>query len=186
MDPSVFLAAMASAVLHAAWNAAARRRSDPGQGLAVVLYASSLVSVPLLIVTGLPARDAWPWLLCGLAANLVSARALMGAYRRAPFTVSYPITRGLTPPLVAVAAGIDDRAVADADAENEPSRAGLDQGPARGLHGRHLPVVFRLTRRSVFRTAVALHPPSGLVRTEYDTAGARPPRGRPLRRGPAR
>jgi len=106
VDLPVFLAALASAILHATWNAAARRRPDPGEGLAIVLYASGLFSVPLLMVTGLPARDAWPWLLCGLAANVVSARALMGAYRRAPFAVSYPITRGLTPPLVAVAAAL--------------------------------------------------------------------------------
>ena len=56
MDPVVFLTALGSAVLHAGWNAAARRRSDPGEGLAVVLYAASLAAVPLLMITGLPAR----------------------------------------------------------------------------------------------------------------------------------
>lgn len=106
MDPVVFLAALASAVLHAAWNAAARHRSDPGQGLAVVLYASGVIAVPLLMITGLPAKAAWPWLAGGLGANIVSARALMAAYRRAPFAVSYPITRGFTPPLVAGAAAL--------------------------------------------------------------------------------
>ena len=106
MDPVVFLAALASAILRAAWNAAARRRSDPGDGLAVVLYASGLAAVPLLMITGLPERAAWPWLACGVAANVVSARALMAAYRRAPFAVSYPITRGFTPPLVAGAAAL--------------------------------------------------------------------------------
>ena len=92
--------------MHAAWNAAARRRPDPGQGLAVVLYAASLAAVPLLMITGLPTRVAWPWLGGGLVANIISARTLMAAYRRAPFAVSYPITRGLTPPLVAVAAAV--------------------------------------------------------------------------------
>jgi drug/metabolite transporter (DMT)-like permease len=71
-----------------------------------VLYAASLAAMPLLMITGLPAPVAWPWLAGGLAANLISARALMAAYRRAPFAVSYPITRGLTPPLVAVAAAL--------------------------------------------------------------------------------
>jgi len=106
MDPVVFLTALGSAVLHAGWNAAARRRSDPGEGLAVVLYAASLAAVPLLMITGLPTRVAWPWLGGGLVANIISARTLMAAYRRAPFAVSYPITRGLTPPLVAVAAAV--------------------------------------------------------------------------------
>ena len=54
--PVVFLAALASAIMHAVWNAAAHRRPDPGQGLAVVLYAASLAAVPLLMITGLPAR----------------------------------------------------------------------------------------------------------------------------------
>lgn len=58
------------------------------------------------MITGLPARVAWPWLGGGLVANIISARTLMAAYRRAPFAVSYPITRGLTPPLVAVAAAV--------------------------------------------------------------------------------
>jgi drug/metabolite transporter (DMT)-like permease len=106
MDPVVFLAALASAITHAAWNAAARRRHDPGQGLAVVLYASALAAVPLLMIVGLPPPVAWPWLAGGLVANMISARALMAAYRRAPFAVSYPITRGLAPPLVVAAAAL--------------------------------------------------------------------------------
>ena len=90
MDPVVFLTALGSAVLHAGWNAAARRRSDPGEGLAVVLYAASLAAVPLLMITGLPARVAWPWLAGGLVANIISARTLMAAYRREGRTEPLP------------------------------------------------------------------------------------------------
>src|SRR5439155_24468669 len=105
-EPVVSLTALGSAVLPAGWNAAARRRSGPGESLAVVLYAASLAAVPLLMITGLPTRVAWPWLGGGLVANIISARTLLAAYRRAPFAVSYPITRGLNPTLVAVAAAV--------------------------------------------------------------------------------
>jgi drug/metabolite transporter (DMT)-like permease len=103
---AVFLAALGSAVLHAAWNAAARRRADPGQGFAVIIYAAGVVAAPLLLITGLPDPKCFPWLAGSIAFNILTMRAMMAAYRRAPFAVSYPIARGLTPPLVAITAAI--------------------------------------------------------------------------------
>jgi drug/metabolite transporter (DMT)-like permease len=102
----VFLAALGSAILHATWNAAARRRADPGHGFAVIIYAGGVVAAPLLLITGLPDPKSFPWLAGSLAFNLLTMRSMMAAYRRAPFAVSYPIARGLTPPLVALAAAI--------------------------------------------------------------------------------
>jgi drug/metabolite transporter (DMT)-like permease len=106
LTPVVFLAALASAVLHAAWNAAARRRSDPGQGFAVIIYAGGVASLPLLFIMGLPPPASWPWIAGSVAFNIITMRAMMAAYRRAPFAVAYPIARGLTPPLVVVAAAL--------------------------------------------------------------------------------
>ena len=106
MDVSVFLAALASALTHAGWNAAARARPDPGRGFACVVFASGVILLPAAFVFGLPPAEAWPWLLTGTALNLVSMRALMGAYRAAPFAVAYPVARGVTPFAVALAAWV--------------------------------------------------------------------------------
>jgi drug/metabolite transporter (DMT)-like permease len=104
VDPLLLMAGLGSALLHAVWNAAARARPDPGQGLAMVVYAAGIIAIPVLALTGLPARESWPWLLAGLAFNTVSLRLLMAAYRSAPFSVAYPIARGFAPLLVTAAA----------------------------------------------------------------------------------
>lgn len=102
MEPTIFLAALGSAVLHAAWNAASRIRPDPGQGFAVIVYAAGFLALPGLIWSGLPALASWPWVLASMIANVFGLRALIAAYRRAPFALSYPICRGTAPLMVAV------------------------------------------------------------------------------------
>ena len=104
MDIVAFLAALASALTYAAWNAAARARPDPGQGFAVVVIAAGFLALPLVPWVGLPDPAAWPWMAGGMIFNLVSMRAMMATYRRTPFAIGFPIARGLTPPLVALAA----------------------------------------------------------------------------------
>jgi drug/metabolite transporter (DMT)-like permease len=106
MDLLVFLAALASAALHATWNSAARSRTDPGLGFAVVVYGGGIVSLPVLPFTGLPPAVAWPWIVAACLANLVAVRALMATYRRAPLTVGYPISRGLAPVGITIIAAL--------------------------------------------------------------------------------
>lgn len=106
MDLLVFLAALASAALHATWNSAARSRSDPGLGFAVVVYGGGIVSLPALPFTGLPPAAAWPWIAAACLTNLVAVRALMATYRRAPLTVGYPISRGLAPVGITIIAAL--------------------------------------------------------------------------------
>jgi drug/metabolite transporter (DMT)-like permease len=99
-DRIVFLAALASAITHAAWNAAARRRRDPGQGLAVVLYASALAAVPLLTIVLSAAEGQPPWRLAwsewrfGFLACFVSYSSSL--------LVLYAFTHGPTGPVAAL------------------------------------------------------------------------------------
>lgn len=104
MDPIIVLAALASAITHAAWNAAARMRADPGMGFAVVVYSAAVPSAIGLPFVGLPSPAALPYLVAGILFNTISMRALMSAYRRAPFSVAFPVARGLTPLFVVFAA----------------------------------------------------------------------------------
>jgi drug/metabolite transporter (DMT)-like permease len=94
---TIFLAALGSAVLHALWNAAARMRPDPGNGLASVVVMAGVLGVPLMAVVGPPPLAAVKWLLLGAGINLLTMRALMATYRRTPFAVGYPIVRGMAP-----------------------------------------------------------------------------------------
>lgn len=97
MTPTVFLAAIASAFLHALWNAAARRRPDPGNALASVVVMAAVTSIPVGLYAGLPPAAAIKWLVLGAAFNLCTMRALMATYRRTPFAIGYPIVRGMAP-----------------------------------------------------------------------------------------
>lgn len=111
MDPIVFLAALTSAITHAGWNAAARMRPDPGMGFAVVVYSAGLISLLGLPLVGLPDAAAWPYMAAGIVLNLVAMRALMSAYRRIPFSVAFPMARGLTPPVVVLCVTLAGEAI---------------------------------------------------------------------------
>jgi drug/metabolite transporter (DMT)-like permease len=92
-----FAAVLASAVLHASWNALARASSEPGDMLATGVMISGMLSLPALLWLGLPAPAAWPWLIGGVIVNAIGIRLAMAAYRRASFGLAYPIMRAGIP-----------------------------------------------------------------------------------------
>ncbi len=93
----VFLAGLASAVLHAGWNAATRQRPEPGNAFAAVVIMSGLICIPGQAVVGLPNTASLVWLAAGAAFNLATMRLMMATYRLTPFAVGYPIVRGASP-----------------------------------------------------------------------------------------
>jgi uncharacterized membrane protein len=101
-----FVAVLASALLHATWNAIARAGSEPGDVLASGVMASGLVSIPCLMWFGLPASESLPWLAAGVVINTIGIRLAMAAYRSASFGLAYPVMRAgiplLTLPIGAV------------------------------------------------------------------------------------
>jgi drug/metabolite transporter (DMT)-like permease len=92
-----FASIIASAFLHALWNAFARSRPEPGDALAAGVIASGIVSIPLLIYAGLPDRAAWPWLAFGIFINSVGIRIAMAVYRRTSYALAYPVMRAGIP-----------------------------------------------------------------------------------------
>jgi len=97
-----FLAGLASALLHAGWNAATRQQPDPGSAFASVVVVAGLISIPPLFVFGFPNSQALAWMAVGAAFNVLTMRLIMAAYRRTPFAVGYPMIRGTSPLGVAV------------------------------------------------------------------------------------
>ncbi len=97
MSLLVFLCGLASALCHAVWNALARSRPDPAPIMMAVVVVNGAISVPGLVVAGLPATDAWGWIAAGTVFNVMTVRALMEAYRRIPFALAYPLVRGIAP-----------------------------------------------------------------------------------------
>lgn len=102
MDGLVVLAALLSAALHAAWNAAARARPDAGDAFASFVIAAGIWAALALPFVGLPATASLPWLAAGVVANVIGMRCLVAAYERTSFAIAYPVARGLYPPIVLV------------------------------------------------------------------------------------
>lgn len=92
-----FLAIMASALLHAIWNAMARSHKEPGDIIACAVMAAAIISIPLVALAGLPSREVWPWLVGGVIINSIGIRAAMVAYTRTSYGLAYPIMRAGIP-----------------------------------------------------------------------------------------
>jgi len=93
VDTSLFAAALASAFLHAAWNAAVKAHPEPRQAMAAQMITSALLCVPGALWVGLPPAAAWPWLLLSTAMNTGTVLALLKAYEHGGFGTVYPIAR---------------------------------------------------------------------------------------------
>jgi drug/metabolite transporter (DMT)-like permease len=97
IETAPFLVILASALLHAVWNALARSSPTPGDIMACGVMAAGVLSLPALLLAGLPEPAVLPWLLGGIAINSVGIRAAMAAYQRTSYGLAYPIMRAGIP-----------------------------------------------------------------------------------------
>ncbi len=95
---------LASAFLHASWNAWVKSRPDPAGALISVVIGAAWPSLLLLAFAGLPAQASWVWIALTVAISIPAQVLLGSAYREGDFAVAYPILRGLNPLAVALAA----------------------------------------------------------------------------------
>jgi drug/metabolite transporter (DMT)-like permease len=101
MDSLVFAAVLFAAVCHAGWNASIKRGLDPLASTVAISLGAALVSLLALPVVGLPAREAWPWVLASVVIHLVYFGALIESYRTGDMGQVYPIARGSAPLMTA-------------------------------------------------------------------------------------
>ncbi|GDY31337.1 DMT family transporter [Gandjariella thermophila] len=102
MSPTIMLAVLGAAVLHAAWNAIAHGAGDRLVGFTLIGLAYTGVSAVVVVVTGAPAVAAWPYLLASAAVHVLYQLALMRSYQLGQFSQAYPLARGTSPWVVAV------------------------------------------------------------------------------------
>lgn len=96
MDSLVLAAALTSALLHAAWNAAVKASVAPGEAMAAQMIAAALLSLVGLAFVGLPPPAAWPWIAASTLLNMVAVTALLRAYLRGGFGSVYPAVRAIS------------------------------------------------------------------------------------------
>ncbi len=100
MELIVFLAALASAALHAGWNAGIKVSASRDDAVAAVVIGCGMVALPLLVFVRLPDAAALPWMGLAVIANLAAIKALTTAYRFGDFALAYPLARGGAPLVV--------------------------------------------------------------------------------------
>jgi drug/metabolite transporter (DMT)-like permease len=101
MDALVFAAVLFAAACHAGWNASIKRGLDPLASTVAISLGAALVSLFALPVVGLPAAEAWLWVLASIAIHLFYFAALIESYRTGDMGQVYPIARGSAPLMTA-------------------------------------------------------------------------------------
>jgi drug/metabolite transporter (DMT)-like permease len=101
---SALALALAAAFVHALWNLLLARARDIEAATAVALVvAVAAFAVPGAVFWRIDGR-VWPYVAASAAFELVYFSLLATAYRRAEFSVVYPIARGSAPVLVLLVA----------------------------------------------------------------------------------
>lgn len=93
MDTAVVLAALASALLHAGWNAAIKASPWAPRAMTAQMQAAAVLVLPILAWGGLPAPAAWPWMLASTVLCVAAVATMLRAYEHGPFGAVYPLMR---------------------------------------------------------------------------------------------
>lgn len=103
VPPLVMAAVLASAVLHAGWNALLKSSPDTALENIALAVARGLLALAIAPFLPLPASAAWPWLIASVLVHIAYFWALVAAYRWGELSFAYPVMRGGAPALVAIA-----------------------------------------------------------------------------------
>lgn len=96
MPTLALLLVLASAVVHAGWNAVLKRQPDPEAAAVLLVGLAAAMSAALGAVTGelLPPRGAWGWIAASGAIEAAYFVALARALARLPLGTAYGLSRG--------------------------------------------------------------------------------------------
>lgn len=105
MNLSIVAMVLGAAILHAAWNALLKNdRDDRFRAITVMSVASGAISFACVPFCSFPAWGAWPALLLSAGFHVAYNLALVFAYRYGDLGQVYPVARGASPVLIALAA----------------------------------------------------------------------------------
>ncbi len=108
MPPLAIAAALASAFIHASWNAALKggggKQPDRVTDAFLIAVGSILVWAAIALVSGAPPTAAWPYIATSTAIHLVYWFALFRGYDAGDMSHVYTLARGSAPLLVALGA----------------------------------------------------------------------------------
>lgn len=93
METPLLLAALLSALLHAAWTASIKHSGQPTEAMTGQMVVAGGIGLMLLWFLPMPSLAIWPYLLGSVGLNLLALLCLLRAYDMAPFGAVYPLSR---------------------------------------------------------------------------------------------
>jgi drug/metabolite transporter (DMT)-like permease len=103
LSPFMIAAVLAAALLHAAWNSIAHGIGDRLIGFALIGVADLVGGGVLATFAGLPSSRAWPYIVASAVLHIAYNLMLLASYQLGEFSQTYPLARGTSPLLVALA-----------------------------------------------------------------------------------
>lgn len=97
---------LASALIHAVWNAIVRSSEDRFWSLAIMCSVGAIAALPVAPLLNGPAIPSWPYLILSSLLQLGYCLFLVRAYRDGELSSVYPIARGSAPLLVTLGAAL--------------------------------------------------------------------------------
>jgi drug/metabolite transporter (DMT)-like permease len=91
-----------SAFLHTAWNFLLKQAGDKFLAAWWAMLIASVIMLPVLAFTGIPARAIWPYVVASGVMEAIYFGALAAGYTVADFSLIYPLGRGAAPALITV------------------------------------------------------------------------------------
>jgi drug/metabolite transporter (DMT)-like permease len=95
--------ALLAAVMHAVWNLLVKRSDDQLVAGWTIIAGAAVLAVPILAINGLPDRSVWDLILISTLIQVGYVLMLTAAYRVGDLSFVYPLARGISPVLVALA-----------------------------------------------------------------------------------
>lgn len=102
MTPTIALAVLFSALLHAIWNSLAHNVNDRLAGFAFIGLVDTVGGGTLALIAGLPTAGAWPFIITSAALHVAYNLGLLASYQLGEFSQMYPLARGTSPWVVAL------------------------------------------------------------------------------------
>jgi drug/metabolite transporter (DMT)-like permease len=103
---AVLISVLLAAALHAVWNAVAHAITDRLVGFALIGIAVTVCGGLVVLLAPSPATASWPFIAASAAVHVAYALLLMRSFELGDFSQVYPLARGTSPWLVAIAAAV--------------------------------------------------------------------------------
>lgn len=104
METSVFAVVLASALLHASWNALLKTGLDRFVSAFLIQLGAGVLALFALPWVELPVAGAWPWMLLSALLHIGYSIFLARTYQHGDLSQGYAISRGSSPLVVALLA----------------------------------------------------------------------------------